>query len=89
MEKSQEEAAQPTPEAEKAPLDSWKEIASYLERTVRTVQRWEKKDGLPVHRHQHEKRGCRTTSVSNQHPSQARKAMVGSECEQDSYPSGG
>ncbi|QHN03973.1 tetratricopeptide repeat protein [Granulicella sp. WH15] len=34
-------------------LDSWKEIASYLKREVRTVQMWEKKEGLPVHRHFH------------------------------------
>jgi hypothetical protein len=32
-------------------LDSWKEIASFLHRDVRTVQRWEKHAGLPVHRH--------------------------------------
>lgn len=32
-------------------LDSWKEIASFLHRDVRTVQRWEKTAGLPVHRH--------------------------------------
>ena len=38
-------------------LDSWKEIAVYLRRDVRTVQRWEKKEGLPVYRHQHEKLG--------------------------------
>src|SRR5579864_8110420 len=38
-------------------LDSWKEIAAYLRRDVRTVQRWEKKEGLPVYRHQHEKLG--------------------------------
>jgi TolB-like protein len=38
-------------------LDSWKEIAAYLRRDVRTVQRWEKKEGLPVHRHQHDKLG--------------------------------
>lgn len=38
-------------------LDSWKEIASYLKRDVRTVQRWERREGLPVHRHQHEKLG--------------------------------
>ena len=38
-------------------LDSWKEIAVYLRRDVRTVQRWEKKEGLPVHRHQHDKLG--------------------------------
>src|SRR6266849_7312749 len=34
-------------------LDSWKEIASYLRREVRTVQLWEKREGLPVHRHFH------------------------------------
>src|SRR5215472_3676676 len=34
-------------------LDSWKEIAGYLHREVRTVQRWEKLEGLPVHRHPH------------------------------------
>ena len=31
-------------------LNSWKEIASYLGRSVRTVQRWEREFGLPVHR---------------------------------------
>lgn len=31
-------------------LDSWKEIAAYLGRTVRTVQRWENDLALPVHR---------------------------------------
>lgn len=38
-------------------LDSWKEIAAYLNRDVTTVQRWEKREGMPVHRHQHDKRG--------------------------------
>src|SRR5437763_14424187 len=38
-------------------LDSWKEVAAYLNRDVRTVQRWEKKEGLPVRRHLHEKLG--------------------------------
>jgi len=36
-------------------LDSWKEIASHLKRTVRTVQRWERHEGLPVHRHFHQR----------------------------------
>lgn len=31
-------------------LDSWKEIAKYLNRDVRTVIRWEKTRNLPVHR---------------------------------------
>lgn len=34
-------------------LDSWKEIAAYLGRSVRTVRRWESSEGLPVHRHMH------------------------------------
>jgi TolB-like protein/Tfp pilus assembly protein PilF len=38
-------------------LDSWKEIAAYLGREVRTVQGWEKSEGLPVHRHQHARQG--------------------------------
>jgi hypothetical protein len=31
-------------------LNSWKEIASYLGRGVRTIQRYEEKLGLPIHR---------------------------------------
>jgi phage terminase Nu1 subunit (DNA packaging protein) len=31
-------------------LNSWKEIAAYLDRGVRTVQRWECELGLPVRR---------------------------------------
>jgi hypothetical protein len=38
-------------------LDSWKEIAVYLHREVRTVQRWEKCEGLPVRRQFHVKGG--------------------------------
>jgi TolB-like protein len=34
-------------------LDSWKQIAAYLRRGVRTVRRWEREEGLPVHRHVH------------------------------------
>ncbi|PYT73396.1 MAG: hypothetical protein DMG42_12615 [Acidobacteria bacterium] len=48
----------PKPSGETRPdnlLDSWKEIAAYLDREVRTVQRWEKKEGLPVHRQIHER----------------------------------
>jgi Tol biopolymer transport system component len=43
-------------------LDSWKEIAAYLNRDVTTVQRWEKREGMPVHRHLHDKMG--TVSAS-------------------------
>ena len=38
-------------------LDSWKEIAAYLKRDVTTVQRWEKREGMPVHRHLHDSIG--------------------------------
>jgi TolB-like protein len=38
-------------------LDSWKEIAAYLGRHVTTVQRWERQESLPVHRHVHDKLG--------------------------------
>src|SRR5262245_41755625 len=38
-------------------LDSWKAIAQYLGRDVTTVRRWEKREGLPVHRHLHDKLG--------------------------------
>ena len=31
-------------------LDSWKAIAEYLQRTERTVRRWEQELGLPVRR---------------------------------------
>ena len=31
-------------------LSCWKDIANYLHRDVRTVQRWERSRGLPVHR---------------------------------------
>jgi Tol biopolymer transport system component len=35
-------------------LESWKEIATYLGKGVTTVQRWEKSEGLPVHRQVHQ-----------------------------------
>ena len=42
---------------ERRRLDSWKEIAAYLGRSIRTVQRWEREEGLPVHRLAHADRG--------------------------------
>jgi eukaryotic-like serine/threonine-protein kinase len=38
-------------------LNSWKEIAAYLGTSVRTVERWEQGEGLPVHRHEHARAG--------------------------------
>jgi TolB-like protein len=38
-------------------LESWKEIATYLGRDVTTVRRWEKREGMPVHRLHHSRLG--------------------------------
>src|SRR5579863_4729913 len=46
--------SQPPPEGRR--LESWKEIAAYLKRDLRTVQRWERRESLPIHRHLHDKR---------------------------------
>jgi TolB-like protein len=49
----------PSPEGSPLPekkLVSWKEIAAHLGREVRTVQRWENTEGLPIHRHEHQKK---------------------------------
>jgi TolB-like protein/Flp pilus assembly protein TadD len=37
-------------QAKERRLESWGEIAAYLRREIRTVQRWEKNLGLPIHR---------------------------------------
>src|SRR5262249_49265986 len=34
-------------------LNGWKEIACYMNRSVRCVQRWERYENLPVRRHGH------------------------------------
>ena len=51
----------PSPDLPNGPnegrLDSWKKIAVYLKRDITTVQRWEKREGMPVHRHLHDKMG--------------------------------
>jgi TolB-like protein/Tfp pilus assembly protein PilF len=47
----------PSDHPSEAHLDSWKEIATYVKRDVSTVQRWEKREGMPIHRHVHDKRG--------------------------------
>ena len=54
------ETSSGTPPAARPPedrLDSWKEIAAYLNRDVTTVQRWEKREAMPVHRHLHDRMG--------------------------------
>lgn len=54
---SRPQFASPSPGLNRHRLDSWKEIASYLRRGLRTVQRWETTEDLPVYRHLHEKLG--------------------------------
>ncbi len=53
--RSTDPPAPPAPEPGR--LDSWKEIAAYLNRSITTVQRWEQEEGLPVHRLLHSKSG--------------------------------
>jgi len=38
-------------------LEGWKQIAAYVHRDVRTVQRWERSEQFPVHRQLHHKLG--------------------------------
>jgi Tol biopolymer transport system component len=42
---------------ERGRLDSWKKIAAHFNRDVTTVQRWERRESMPVHRHVHDKQG--------------------------------
>src|SRR6476660_4074422 len=54
-----QEANRNTPQQDQsvpARLESWKEIAAYLQRQAKTVRRWEKEEGLPIHRHSHKSR---------------------------------
>ena len=46
-----QEEPRPAPPGSDDRLDSWKEIAAYLRKGVRTVQRWERTENLPVRRH--------------------------------------
>ena len=72
-------------------LDSWKAIAAYLKRDVTTVQRWERREGMPVHRHLHDKQGSvyafcseldvwsegrRTATAQNEEPPSAQAAQI-------------
>ena len=39
-------------------LNSWKEIAAYVRRSERTIQRWEAHYGFPIHRPSRRKKGA-------------------------------
>ncbi len=47
-----------TAERDSDRLDSWKEIAGYLGKSVRTALRWSKEEGMPVYRHVGSQRGA-------------------------------
>ena len=70
-------------------LDSWKEIAAYLNRDVTTVQRWEKREGMPVHRHVHDKLGSVYASRAELEAwTQGRKAAVATGDDEDGTSAG-
>jgi len=41
------------PKSNRETLRSWKEIAAYIQRNEASARRWEREEGLPVHRHPH------------------------------------
>jgi TolB-like protein/Tfp pilus assembly protein PilF len=68
-------------------LDSWKEIAAYLNRDVTTVQRWERREGMPVHRHLHDKRGS-VYALSSELDAWQKSRKIGVEDEPEELPEG-
>ena len=71
-------------------LDSWKAVAAYLKRDVITVQRWERREGMPVHRHIHNKRGS-VYALSSELDAwrQTRAALLEKESELEESPTEG
>lgn len=52
-----DDSHQPDREADGDRLLGWKAIATYLGRDIRTVQRWESSERLPIHRLEHQRQG--------------------------------
>jgi TolB-like protein/Tfp pilus assembly protein PilF len=87
MPKARLPTSEPTRRAAADWLHSWKEIAKYLNRDIRTLHRWEAQEGLPVHRHMHKRRGTvhayrseldtwRSRRVSHKRDSPVRRRML-------------
>jgi Tol biopolymer transport system component len=57
MNDTRTDGSRPQPKGESGRLDSWKKIGAHFNRDVTTVQRWERREGMPVHRHVHDKQG--------------------------------
>jgi Tol biopolymer transport system component len=69
-------------------LDSWKEIAAFFHRDIKTVQRWEKREAMPVHRHLHDRIGSVYAWSSELHTwSQGRQLRVACVEELEKEPS--
>jgi Tol biopolymer transport system component len=67
----------PQPNSPEDRLESWKEIANYLRRSMRTVQEWERSEGMPVHRLQHSKSGSVFAFRSELDKWQAHRTVTG------------
>jgi Tol biopolymer transport system component len=67
----------PQPNSPEDRLESWKEIASFLRRSIRTVQAWECSEGMPVHRLQHSKSGSVFAFRSELDKWQAQRTVTG------------
>jgi Tol biopolymer transport system component len=67
----------PQPSSPEDRLESWKEIAGYLRRSIRTVQEWERSEGMPVHRLQHSKCGSVFAFRSELDKWQAQRTLTG------------
>jgi tetratricopeptide (TPR) repeat protein len=70
-------------------LDGWKAIAAHLGRDIRTVQRWELNEGLPVHRleHKHRASAYAFTSELDAWQRQQSPQVLGAEGQAPSSPS--
>jgi len=66
-------------------LNSWKEISLYLDRGIRTVQRWERELGLPVHRVGH---GPRSPVHAFPAELQAWQLRIGKKQAEEAHPPG-
>jgi len=67
-------------------LESWKKIAAYLRRDVRTVQRWEQGNGLPIHRLQRAQRAVPYAYKKELDAWWASHSNLASETQADSAP---
>lgn len=65
-------------EPQQTPLEGWKEIAAFLQRDESTARRWEREEGLPIHRHEH-----RTRSSVYAYPSEIVQWRTGRDTDSD------